>query len=667
MAATTVLCPECNRALKIAGPLPAGKRIRCPECSAVFAPGDQTEKKAAPVRPKNETPPPPVPVARVVDDDNADADRRPSRRRARDDDDMPARPRRRAAVDDDDDRDDDYEDRPRRSSRSKKPPQHTGLVIGLIGGGVGLLLAVFVLTALVWPGFLRSAGAPAAGQAVKKAALPGGNPPAGIPAEQKPGPDPGAQNPAARPPVRLTYQFKPGETYVYAVTIVADRDDATETYKGHVQLAVKSADGNVIRMTPGADLPRKVKNKRPAIGGPPIGPPPLPPLGPPMIGARELAIDLSGKQLSSSGDAPLPYLLGNATDLAIEPLSPLGENRWERGTDVTIREIKRLFPFAPLGPRSESNSTAREVVTCELAGAAGPVVRIKKKFELKTIQADQGAPRIQLEGQGEIAFDTAVGAVKSCDYQGTLTLSEKNVTVRVPLTISYRLLDAVETASYKKEQEERRAKILEAAKHAAAAKPITDAEITKALADLKSSNLAIFRAATDRLARSIPVEARRDEVAGALEALLEERDGNRRADAAKALKAWATPKNIPALIKLLNDDNLLARHAALEGLGRVKDARGAEAVAPLLSDIRVRLQAVAALKAMGSLAQKPVLAVLKHREWSARIEACKVLADIGTKDVLPGLQAALADSNRLVGIEAQKAIKAIEGRSAAAT
>ena len=46
----------------------------------------------------------------------------------------------------------------------------------------------------------------------------------------------------------LKYQYKPGETYIYLMTVVADRDDAIETSKGHVQLTVKSANADEIRM-----------------------------------------------------------------------------------------------------------------------------------------------------------------------------------------------------------------------------------------------------------------------------------------------------------------------------------------------------------------------------------------------------------------------------------
>src|SRR5262245_51978894 len=59
----------------------------------------------------------------------------------------------------------------------------------------------------------------------------------------------------------MMYQFKAGETYAYAVKIVADRPDATETYEGHIQITIKAIAADGIRLTPSASLPGKVKSK----------------------------------------------------------------------------------------------------------------------------------------------------------------------------------------------------------------------------------------------------------------------------------------------------------------------------------------------------------------------------------------------------------------------
>lgn len=456
----------------------------------------------------------------------------------------------------------------------------------------------------------------------------------------------------------LKYQLKPGETYTYAVTIVADRADTTETFKGNIQLTVKSADDKAIHMTHAGSLHKTVQTK--VVGGGPR----VTPRGPtPIIRSREISIDQYGKVLTSSGTTPLSYLLGSIPQLVIEPLSPDGKDRWELETDVNIREIESLIPGARLGPKIEKNSAANKIRKFEIIDRKDVVVKIKKTYELKSaLLAENNMPHLQLEGTGELAFDSKAGVLKSCDYKAMLTINEKNASVRIPLTITYRLLSAEETAALKKEAEERIAKLKDDQKKAAEPKPLSDAEITTALTELDSKNHFVFRAAADRLAKATPDQARREEVAAKLEGLLKERDGNVRTAGAKALKSWGTAKNVPTLITMLKDENAFAKGAAFEALGGIKDPKGAEAVAALLPDFFARKPAIDSLRAMGAVAEKPVLGLLQNQDAKVRTEACKLLADIGTKDSLTQLKALLTDSSVLVAKEAEKAISAIELR-----
>jgi hypothetical protein len=207
MTVSRFSCPKCGKELKSAAPLPAGKKVKCPGCAAVFAIGggaasagatgvkpapasaapkakptkvagpqakrtmlaksspEDSDADAAP-RPKpsgavqaRKPLPPPPPAGRILDDDEDDA---PPRRRPRDlDDDEP--PRRAKARSRDLDEDDD-EERPRRSSRRRSiasQDRGSGFPWLLVGGGVGILAVAFVITAFVWPGFFRGgAGGP---------------------------------------------------------------------------------------------------------------------------------------------------------------------------------------------------------------------------------------------------------------------------------------------------------------------------------------------------------------------------------------------------------------------------------------------------------------------------------------------------------------------------
>lgn len=113
----TATCPECGLKLAVP-PASAGRKIRCPDCRAVFtAPGEQVLSldDAEPSPP----PPKPKPAANPFDFED-----QPAPRRRRDDDD-----------DDDDDR-----DRPRRrATRYAKPKNNTAMVVGgVVAAVVGL-------------------------------------------------------------------------------------------------------------------------------------------------------------------------------------------------------------------------------------------------------------------------------------------------------------------------------------------------------------------------------------------------------------------------------------------------------------------------------------------------------------------------------------------------
>jgi phage FluMu protein Com len=149
---TTFACPECQRVLRTAAPLPAGKKIKCPKCGAVFAVPDEEERTATAIRSKNS----PLPPRRrpVEDEEDLAEAPRPARRRPVDDDEE--LPRSRMA---DDDADEDFEERPRRRKKKKAKSSSVGLIVAL-AATAGVLLAAFGVTAFIWPGFLRGGSLP---------------------------------------------------------------------------------------------------------------------------------------------------------------------------------------------------------------------------------------------------------------------------------------------------------------------------------------------------------------------------------------------------------------------------------------------------------------------------------------------------------------------------
>src|SRR5262245_10372038 len=139
------ICPQCQRVLRTAEPLAPGKRVRCPSCLTIFAPPAHDPRPASPIRATDET------ANYPWQRDHADLER-------------PARQTANAVYDDgawrglrrDADDDAGYDGRPRRRQRT----QRSALPF-IIGGSIALaLILAFVVTAFLWPGFLRSKDSP---------------------------------------------------------------------------------------------------------------------------------------------------------------------------------------------------------------------------------------------------------------------------------------------------------------------------------------------------------------------------------------------------------------------------------------------------------------------------------------------------------------------------
>ena len=70
-----------------------------------------------------------------------------------------------------------------------------------------------------------------------------------------------------------------------------------------------------------------------------------------------------------------------------------------------------------------------------------------------------------------------------------------------------------------------------------------------------------------------------------------------------------------------------------------------------------------ALIALGPAAEEPVRGALAHDDWTVRLDACRVLKEIGVPASLPALvEAARRPNDALVSRAAEEAIRAIEAR-----
>ncbi len=159
MPAYTFTCPECNASLKGSGPVPAGKKVKCPTCEAVFVMPVQPTQEALGIR---EKPVASAQARRTRDDDEEYEEEKPrARKRVREDEESaeeaPRTKRRRERIQDEViedeiiedeliEEDEEADDRPRKKKKKKKGKgreRKSRLILFIaLGSALVLLLAI---------------------------------------------------------------------------------------------------------------------------------------------------------------------------------------------------------------------------------------------------------------------------------------------------------------------------------------------------------------------------------------------------------------------------------------------------------------------------------------------------------------------------------------------
>jgi hypothetical protein len=509
---------------------------------------------------------------------------------------------------------------------------------------------------------------------------------------------------AASPPVaaseidfqKLRYRWKKGQSYVYRVKIKGDRGYYSEYYAGDVTYTVKSIepDGAVLGMS--ANMTRGDRLEPvdvfviaspadpmgPFGSNGPFGPngPPGPTIGPPpgfgpfgrstrfrttTRTGKDLAItvDALGRVEHIEGDAQLPFLLGDLSQLMIEVLPDAKKTAWTVANDTGVSVIGTYYPYYRFwGSGYHEGVPAIEKCVYTIREHTGRQVTIAKQYELTSGAASvSGKPRFEATGDGTFVFDVERGLTASMDFRMRVAVHEGIRTEESPVRITYRLLTEEEIATAKKEAEETKKKEELAKKEKL--RPLTDQEIETTLADLTSGETERITASAKLLAEKKPITPN-PKIAQALEPLmLTGDDVGVRANAANAMKNWSTPENVPALLKALADDWGPVQSAAMEALAKHKVKGAIKPVAHLLHNGHVRRSALQFLKTMGADAEDDILAQLiaSSDDW-VRADVCKLLGEIGTKKSLPELEKAVMDESWMVNGNARKALTQIKNR-----
>ena len=276
------------------------------------------------------------------------------------------------------------------------------------------------------------------------------------------------------PAQELRYKFQQGQKFAWQVKAVAQVPGEVETLTGTVLYTVKATTADSTQLTFEGGLTKKTESRagtagagagsRPGAprgfagpgrgpGGPPRGPGgPMGFLSSPLSGLRrttnQLSLTSTGEVLSLQGTSQLPYLLGNLSLLFFEPLPDTAMDNWIARNGVTIREgsnrsrpgFMRPSPF----DEPEKMTAAEESSEYSITGGSGSLVEIQRIYQLSMPAQGDDVPAFQIRGQGTIVFDRNQGLPQSLNFEQELTVTRDNTSVRVPVTLEYKLLSAEE-------------------------------------------------------------------------------------------------------------------------------------------------------------------------------------------------------------------------------
>ena len=183
--------------------------------------------------------------------------------------------------------------------------------------------------------------------------------------------------------------------------------------------------------------------------------------------------------------------------------------------------------------------------------------------------------------------------------------------------------------------------------------------ITRSLIELKSNDPGKRGQALERLQRLTP-DGRVDQVVAMVLPMLEADEMFRVVEAEKTLAVWRSPEARRGLIGRLIDNRHFVRSEAIKALGHYRDATAAEAIVRVMKeDIFATDEA---LKAMGEVAERALIPVLRSADPDLRSRACRILAQVGGQATLLEMRSLPTDPDLGVRMAAQDAWKRIVAR-----
>ena len=328
---------------------------------------------------------------------------------------------------------------------------------------------------------------------------------------------------------------------------------------------------------------------------------------------------------------------------------------------------KHRFPLTLRGANVEKTLGAKQTTDYQITEQTADTVTIEVEHSYRTISTVDGSPEVELTGTGNIQFDKKQGGVKTLVLNYKMFRRSETTVHKIPIVISSKRLTEDELLKYRADQEALQKKLMaEMKKREEAGKfeipENIDADLKNTLSDLATKNVLKRKAALKKLSQAKPKQEN-PEISKILIKVLNSKDITVVADASEALVVWSTKADVPALIELLPEVNILGSQNVMDAILKHQTPEGVVAIAKLLKEPIKSHNAANKLIAYGSGAEDAVLEQLDPANFITLVNVLRVLKEIGTEKSLEKInEVARNTDSASFRFQVASTVKAIEAR-----
>ncbi len=398
-----------------------------------------------------------------------------------------------------------------------------------------------------------------------------------------------------------------------------------------------------------------------------------------------LLIDVFGEVAEIDAEEQLPYMQGPLASFVFDPLPSDGETSWQTRRQVTINRVQKdnASPFgiprppspfnrssrggrprSPFDRRAEgktlSSTAALETVRYSIHSHVDDVVVIRKRYVLKSLEKTE-TPSVDLQGEGEIRFNTKLGVPVSSVYKALLKRRVDGKDYEVPLTISFTRSEITvskpKPAEGKADDDGKHKSAVDAAAvgaESASSQESNEAKIDHLLKTIaETAEIRAKFSPVNSLSQVKPIDGKQEAVLEQILPLLHCGEGSVQAAAARAAQHWRLTAARDNLAQLLESKDFQSRWAAIDALGVVGNAESAARLAQLSEKSSSdRFKALQALQKLGEPAVEPLIGLLKSGDVGLRIQVCRVLGSIGGERCAAALEDT-AQQDKNIGVQGE--------------